>query len=87
MNFVDRNLISFVHTLHHQHHCEETSSPPSSMPSPLNLLSTPMRGLSPVGGCKLSKFSRLRASLAANGVFAVAGVRHAACAGLGVTLR
>jgi hypothetical protein len=59
---------------------EDTSSPPSSIPNPFNLTSgSPMRGLSLVGGCKLSKLSRRRASLAASGVFAAAGVRaHAA---------
>lgn len=70
-----------------QSYCEETSSPPSSMPSPAILPSVvPSSGLAPLdGGMRASKLRRRRASLAASGVFAVPGVRHAAWAGLKLT--
>lgn len=59
----------------------ETSSPPRSMPRPVSTF--PIRGrsiprfglLALVGGRRESKLSRLLASRAASGVFAVAGVR------------
>lgn len=70
----------------------ETSSPPNSIPNPVSLPdaprpAAPMLGLPP-GGTRESKFSLRRASLAARGVLAMAGVRHpnAPWAGLGVTL-
>jgi hypothetical protein len=67
----------------------ETSSPPRSMPRPSTLL---MCGPSPLGGWRLSKLRRRRASRAAAGVFAppAMGVRFhdpPTCAGLGVMLR
>jgi hypothetical protein len=58
---------------------QETNSPPRSIPRPSTLTtpdrSTPKRGLSPVGGSRLSKLRRRRASRAASGVFAATGVR------------
>lgn len=73
---------------------ETPSSPPRSMPKPSTLpileRSIPMWGLSLVGGRRLSKFSRRRASRAAAGVFAPAGVRvqdPPICAGLGVMFK
>lgn len=58
----------------------ETSSPPRSMPKPVSTLpmrdrSSPMFGLPPVGGKRVSKLRRLLASRAANGVLDVTGVR------------
>jgi hypothetical protein len=68
----DKNLL--------KRHCEETSSPPSSMPSPATLPSPPCSsGVVPLEwGIRLSKLSLLRASFAASGVLALPGVRQAA---------
>ncbi|KAI4120509.1 MAG: hypothetical protein LQ347_007083, partial [Umbilicaria vellea] len=70
----------------------DTSSPPSSIPRPVPLPSDPrptllVLGL-PLGGTKVSKLRRFRASFAASGVLGRPGVRlpNAPCAGLGVTL-
>lgn len=69
-------------------HCEETSSPPSSMPSP-SPLPLPLRvrtGLVEEGGTRLSKFNFRLASRAAAGVLPATGVlANDPCAGLGVT--
>jgi hypothetical protein len=73
---------------------QETSSPPRSIPRPSTLTprerSIPIRGLSLVGGRRLSKLRRRRASRAAAGVLAPAGVRDQDAptwAGDGVILR
>ena len=65
-------------------HCDETSSPPSSIPSPSFLALRVSTGLD-VGGMTLSKFSFRLASRVA-GVLPATGVReNDRCAGLGVT--
>lgn len=67
-------------------HCEETSSPPSSMPRPSVRPFRVSTGLL-VGGMRLSKFNFRLASLAAAGVLLAMGVRlQDTCAGLGETL-